>query len=76
MCGLTCEGSVRTTIADFLDDARERGGASSVGCSRLRYSKSTAAAKKAVSNSPAFVLQNRHEPHGHVGTGVTAPPRN
>ena len=42
MCGLTCEGSVRTTIADSLDDARERGGASSVGCSGLRYSKSTA----------------------------------
>ena len=46
MCGLTCEGSVRTTIADSLDDARERGGASSVGCSRLRYSKSTAAAAR------------------------------
>ena len=45
MCGLTCEGSVRTTIADSLDDARERGGASSVGCSGLRYSKSTAAGK-------------------------------
>ena len=45
MCGLTCEGSVRTTIADSLDDARERGGASSVGCSGLRSSKSTAAGK-------------------------------
>ena len=45
MCGLTCEGSVRTTIADSLDDARERGGASSVGCSGLRYSKSTATGK-------------------------------